>query len=66
MAYAYFVVHQPDALMPIQNGGVTVALYAWAFLAIAVVGAGPWSIDALIARRGTDTSTVAEKEPAAV
>jgi putative oxidoreductase len=51
MAYAYFVVHQPQALLPIQNGGVTPALYAWTFLAIAVLGAGPWSVDALIARR---------------
>jgi putative oxidoreductase len=48
MAYAYFVVHQPDGLMPIENGGVTPALYAWSFLLIAVVGGGPWSIDALI------------------
>ena len=55
MAYAYFVVHQPQALLPIQNGGVTPALYAWAFLAIAVLGAGPWSVDALIDRhRGGD------------
>ena len=54
MAYAYFVVHQPQGLLPIQNGGVTPALYAWAFLAIAVLGAGPRSVDALIARhRGT-------------
>lgn len=67
MAYAYFVVHQPDALMPIQNGGVTVALYAWAFLAIAVIGAGPWSADALISRRSAGVSSApAEKEPAAV
>ena len=51
MAYAYFVVHQPQALLPIQNGGVTPALYAWAFLAIAVMGAGPWSLDALINHR---------------
>jgi len=51
MAYAYFVVHQPQALLPIQNGGVTPALYAWTFLAIAVIGAGPWSVDALIAQR---------------
>ena len=51
MAYAYFVVHQPNGLLPIQNGGVTPALYAWAFLAIAVLGAGPWSVDALLRRR---------------
>jgi len=57
MAYAYFVVHQPDGLMPIQNGGVTPALYAWSFLAVAVLGAGPWSLDALIARRRDERST---------
>jgi putative oxidoreductase len=51
MAYAYFIVHQPQAALPIQNGGVTPVLYAWAFLTIAVLGAGPWSLDALIARR---------------
>jgi putative oxidoreductase len=47
MAYAYFIVHQPQGLLPSQNGGATAALYAWSFLAIAVVGAGPWSLDAL-------------------
>ena len=40
MAYAYFVVHQPNGLMPIQNGGVTPALYSWTFLLIAAFGAG--------------------------
>ncbi|MEV0395777.1 DoxX family protein [Polymorphospora rubra] len=52
MAYAYFVVHQPTNLLPIENGGVNSALYAWAFLVIAVLGAGPWSLDALLSRRG--------------
>lgn len=51
MAYAYFVVHQPEALMPAQNGGVQSALYAWAFLVIAAMGAGRWSLDALWGRR---------------
>jgi putative oxidoreductase len=51
MAYAYFVVHQPEGLLPVQNGGVTPALYAWVFLAIAVLGAGPWSLDALLSKR---------------
>jgi putative oxidoreductase len=47
MAYAYFTVHQPHGLLPLQNGGDAPALFCWAFLAIAVVGPGPWSIDAL-------------------
>ncbi|MGW4948325.1 DoxX family protein [Actinoplanes sp. NPDC004185] len=59
MAYAYFVVHQPQGALPIQNGGVTPALYAWTFLTIAVLGAGPWSIDALIARRRDTTAVTA-------
>jgi putative oxidoreductase len=47
MAFAYFVMHQPEGLFPMENEGVAAALYAWTFLAIAVFGAGPWSIDAL-------------------
>ncbi|GAA0549171.1 DoxX family protein [Paractinoplanes ferrugineus] len=57
MAYAYFVIHQPRALLPIQNGGAEAALYAWSFLAIAVAGAGPWSLDAM--RRRTPAETPA-------
>ena len=47
MAYAYFTVHQPRALLPLENGGDAPALFCWAFLAIAVIGAGPWSVDAI-------------------
>lgn len=61
MAYAYFTVHQPHALLPTQNGGVAPALYAWTFLAIAVLGAGPWSLDAMWRAR-----TAPSAEPAGV
>jgi putative oxidoreductase len=47
MAYAYFTVHMPHGLYPAQNGGDNAALFCWAFLAIAVLGAGPWSLDAM-------------------
>ncbi|GAB2827693.1 DoxX family protein [Lentzea nigeriaca] len=47
MAYAYFVVHQPRALLPIQNGGELAAVYSWAFLLLVFTGAGAWSIDQL-------------------
>ena len=50
MAYAYFVVHQKGGLLPIENGGVTPALYAWTFLLIAVAGAGAFSMDSLFTR----------------
>jgi putative oxidoreductase len=47
MAYAYFVVHQPRGLLPIQNGGELAAVYSWAFLLLVFTGAGAWSIDQL-------------------
>ncbi len=68
MAYAYFVVHQPTDLLPLNNGGVTPALYSWAFLIIAVLGAGQWSIDAWLrshrvaAVPAEPTGAVASKE----
>ncbi|MCZ7435090.1 DoxX family protein [Micromonospora sp. WMMC241] len=51
MAYAYFVVHQPHGLLPISNGGEAAAMFCWSFLLVAVLGAGPWALDALLARR---------------
>lgn len=65
MAYAYFTVHQPNALLPLQNGGDVPALFCWAFLAIAVVGAGPLSVDAMRRRTApepevTEVAEVAE------
>src|SRR6478609_10778185 len=35
MAYAYFTVHQENALFPLQNGGESAVLFCWAFLLIA-------------------------------
>ncbi|GAA1824666.1 DoxX family protein [Luedemannella flava] len=49
MAYAYFTVHAGEALWPIQNGGELAAMFAWSFLLLVATGAGPWSLDALIA-----------------
>ncbi|GGK27628.1 integral membrane protein [Pilimelia terevasa] len=45
MAYAYFVVHQPAALLPMQNRGETAALYCWIFLLIAAIGPGAYALD---------------------
>jgi putative oxidoreductase len=66
MAYAYFVVHQPEALLPLLNGGELAVLFCWAFFMVAVLGSGPWSLDALIRER-RQPSTPIEKtsiEPA--
>ncbi|MER6049987.1 DoxX family protein [Streptomyces sp. NPDC001793] len=45
MAYAYFSMHQPNALWPIQNGGEAAAMFAWAFLLIVFTGPGSWALD---------------------
>ncbi|MFF5173956.1 DoxX family protein [Micromonospora sp. NPDC000089] len=52
MAYAYFTVHQPHDLLPLRNGGEVAVLFCWSFALIAVLGAGPWALDAL--RRTTE------------
>jgi putative oxidoreductase len=57
MAYAYFTVHLPHALLPIENGGEPAALYSWAFLLFAVVGAGPIAVDTLLRSRRGEPST---------
>lgn len=50
MAYAYFVAHQADGLLPMENGGESSALYSWFFLLIAVVGPGTIALDSLFKR----------------
>ena len=55
MAVAYFMVHQPQALFPIENRGELAVLYCWIFLLIAARGSGIWSLDALRGRGGPAT-----------
>jgi putative oxidoreductase len=51
MAYAYFVVHQPSGVLPVQNMGELAAVYSWIFLLIAILGPGALALDALRQRR---------------
>lgn len=44
MAYAYFTVHQPTGLFPIQNGGEASVLFCWALLTIALIGPGRFAL----------------------
>jgi putative oxidoreductase len=50
MAVAYFQVSFPLGFWPNTNWGVTAVLHCFIFLYFMFAGAGPWSIDALIAR----------------
>lgn len=47
MAFAYWMVHGTQALLPIQNGGELAALYCFVFLYISSQGSGIWSVDAV-------------------
>jgi putative oxidoreductase len=50
MAVAYFMAHQPQGALPVQNMGVDAVLFCFAFLYIAARGAGIWSVDANMSR----------------
>ncbi|GAA3881747.1 DoxX family protein [Saccharothrix violaceirubra] len=50
MAYAYFVVHQPEGLLPVQNMGEPAVMFCWAFLVVAVVGPGSYTLDRVFRR----------------
>lgn len=50
MAVAYFMQHAPHGFWPIVNKGESAVLYCFAFLFMAVAGAGSWSLDALFSR----------------
>lgn len=52
MAAAYFMVHQPQGALPIQNQGELAALYCFAFLYICTRGGGAYSADAAMRRSG--------------
>jgi len=45
MAAAYWMAHGMNSVFPILNKGELVALFCFAFLYIAVRGAGIWSVD---------------------
>lgn len=45
MAAAYWMFHGMNNVFPILNGGEVAALFCFAFLYIAVRGAGIWSLD---------------------
>jgi putative oxidoreductase len=52
MLVAYFMVHFPNLVFPIERGGgETVLLFIAAFLVILIYGSGKWGLERLIARR---------------
>ena len=51
MAVAYFRSWAPRGFFPINNGGEEATLFCYVFLWLVAAGPGPWSLDALLARR---------------
>lgn len=67
MAYAYFDVHQPNALWPMENGGEAAAMFCWAFLLLIFTGSGALGLDRLLAgRTGAQREPVAQKSTVSV
>ena len=56
MAFAYFMRHAPRDFFPINNRGDAAILYCLIFLYLAFAGGGPWSLDAILARRKTNSA----------
>lgn len=50
MAVAYFQGHFPHSFWPSVNMGTPAILYCFIYLYLVFAGAGPWSVDAMIAR----------------
>jgi putative oxidoreductase len=50
MAVAYFKFHYPISIFPPTNNGVPAVLYCFFYLYLVWAGAGPWSLDGVIAR----------------
>ena len=58
MAVAYFKGHAPHGFWPVLNQGALAVIYCFLYLYISAAGPGPWSLDALVARRRASTVPV--------
>ena len=66
MAYAYFKVHQPQALFPIENSGEGAAMYCWAMFLLIFTGSGAFGLDRLLTKRSAAAGgTTADQTPVA-
>jgi len=66
MAYAYFKVHQPNALWPIENQGELAAIFCWTMFLLIFTGSGALGVDRLLAKRSTtQRQSTTERSPIA-
>jgi putative oxidoreductase len=62
MAYAYFKVHQPNALWPMENNGEGAAMFCWAFLLLVFTGSGAVGLDRLFSKGSASTEESSEQQ----
>lgn len=48
MAFAYFISHAPNSLVPMLNGGELALQWCFVFLYLAAAGPGAWSVDGIV------------------
>ena len=58
MAVAYWQFHAPMSPWPIINNGVGAVLYCFLFLWFSAAGAGPWSVDAALRKKGAHPKVI--------
>ena len=58
MAVAYFMVHFPKGLLPLQNRGEAAALFSFIFFYFAGNGAGRFSLDAMLRGRASGRTRI--------
>ncbi len=51
MLVAYFMVHFPQAINPLKNGGELALLYFGAFLVVLVLGNGKWNFEKVFLKK---------------
>ena len=51
MAFAYFIGHAGNGFWPVLNQGAPAVFYCFTYLYYSAAGAGPWSLDAVLAQR---------------
>jgi len=57
MAVAYFQAHFPHSFWTIVNGGQAAVFYCFAFLYLSAAGPGPWSVDAVVQKKQSNSQT---------
>jgi putative oxidoreductase len=61
MAVAYFWQHQPQGLLPPQNGGEAAVTFCFSFFLLVFIGGGAFALDALRRRQQSAAAAAATR-----